>query len=119
MFDQFSYGYLGFGLGPDGRTIHYLTGAPIYLDGMRVKGKDSTAMGEAKGLENLHLITWDIPTGTYKDRGAIFYENGDRPLYVNSLAIGKDGDVYFLARITENGKTRTDLVRVAGPFGWK
>ena len=23
MFDQFSYGYLGFALGPDGRTLHY------------------------------------------------------------------------------------------------
>lgn len=119
MFDQFSYGYLGFGLGPDGRTIHYLTGGPIYENGRRVKGKDSTAMGEAKGLENLHLITWDIPTGTYRDHGAIFYENGDRPLYVNSLAVGNDGSVYFLARIMENGKTRTDLVQVRGPFGLK
>ncbi len=119
MFDQFSYGYLGFGLGPDERTIHYLTGAPIYENGRRVKGKESTAMGEAKGLENLHLITWDIPTGTYRDQGAIFYENGDRPLYVNSLAIGNDGSVYFLARITENGKTRTDLVQVRGWFGHK
>ena len=26
MFDQFSYGYLGFDLGPDGHTIYYLTG---------------------------------------------------------------------------------------------
>jgi hypothetical protein len=119
MFDQFSYGYLGFGLGPDGRTIHYLTGGPIYENGRRVKGKDSTAMGEAKGLEDLHLITWDIPTGSYRDHGAIFYENGDRPLYVNSLAVGKDGSVYFLARIPSGGKTRTDLVGVRGPFGLK
>jgi hypothetical protein len=119
MFDQFSYGYLGFALGPDGRTIHYLTGGPIYTNGQRVKGKDSTAMGEAKGLEDLHLITWDIPTGSYRDHGAIFYENGDRPLYVNSLAVGKDGSVYFLARIPSGGKTQTDLVQVRGPFGLK
>jgi hypothetical protein len=112
MFDQFSYGYLGFALGPDHRTIYYLTGGPIYKDGKRLKGKDSTAMGEAKGLENLHLITYDIPKGQYRDNGAIFYENGDRPLYINSMAVGLDGAVYFLARITENGKTRTDLVRV-------
>ena len=115
MFDQFSYGYLGFALGPDRRTIHYLTGGPIYKDGKRVKGKDSTAMGEAKGLEDLHLITYDIPTAKYTDNGAIFYENGDRPLYVNSIAVGLDGTVYFLARITEGGKTRTDLVSVDGP----
>lgn len=121
MFDQFSYGYLGYALGPDGRTIYYLTGGPIYQDGRRVAGKTSTAMGEAKGLENLHLITYDIPTLTSRDHGAIFYENGQRPLYVNSIAVGHDGSVYFLARITEAGKTRTDLVSVkpvpVGPAG--
>lgn len=116
MFDQFSYGYLGFTLGPDGRTIYYLTGGPIYQDGRRVAGKESTAMGEAKGLENLHLITWDIPTMHYRDHGAIFYENGDRPLYVNAIAVAKDGAVCFLARITEDGKTRTDLVTVRPGF---
>ena len=63
MFDQFSYGYLGFTLGPDGRTLYYLTGGPIYVDGKRVTGKDSTGKGEAKGLEDLHLVTYDIPTG--------------------------------------------------------
>jgi hypothetical protein len=116
MFDQFSYGYLGFTLGPDGRTLYYLTGAPIYVDGKRLAGKSSTAMGEAKGLEDLHLVTYDIPKAKYADRGAIFYENGQRPLYVNSIATGRDGGVYFLARITENGSTRTDLVEV--PRSW-
>ena len=116
MFDQFSYGYLGFTLGPDGNTLYYLTGGPIYINGKRVTGKSSTAMGEAKGLENLHLITYDILTGTYQDHGPVFYENGDRPLYVNSIAVGKDGSVYTLARITENGKTRTDLIQIPNPF---
>ncbi|MGO9202106.1 MAG: hypothetical protein ACLQM8_16390 [Limisphaerales bacterium] len=116
MFDQFSYGYLGFTLGPDGRTLHYLTGAPIYVEGKRLAGKSSTAMGEAKGLEDLHLVTYDIPTRKYTDRGAIFYEDGQRPLYVNSIAVGKNGNVYFLARVTENGRTRSDLVEL--PKTW-
>lgn len=116
MFDQFSYGYLGFTLGPDGETLHYLTGAPIYVDGKRLAGKSSTAMGEAKGLEDLHLITYNIPKMKYADQGAIFYENGQRPLYINSIAVGKSGNVYFLARITEHGKTRTDLVEVEKHF---
>ncbi|MCX8107990.1 MAG: hypothetical protein N3G20_04225, partial [Verrucomicrobiae bacterium] len=38
MYDQFSYGYLGFALGPDGHTIHYLTGGPIFVNGKRLKG---------------------------------------------------------------------------------
>jgi hypothetical protein len=116
MFDQFSYGYLGFALGPDGKTIHYLTGGPIYVDGKRVTGKSKTAMGEAKGLEDLHLVTYDIETGKYTDNGAVFYENGQRPLYVNAITVGKDGMVYTLPRITENGKTRSDLVGFPGPL---
>jgi hypothetical protein len=116
MYDQFSYGYLGFTLGPDGRTIHYLTGGPVYMDGKRVTGKKSTAMGESKGVENLHLITFDISTAKYRDHGPIFYANGDRPTYVNSITVGKDGTVYTLARIAEKGRTRTDLISVKGPF---
>ncbi|HWQ52380.1 MAG TPA: hypothetical protein VN442_01760 [Bryobacteraceae bacterium] len=110
MYDQFSYGYLGFTLGPDGKTLYYLTGGPIYENGKRVTGKDVTGKGEAKGLENLHLITYDIPTRKYTDNGPVFYPNGDRPLYVNSIAVAKDGTVYTLARITEGGHTRTDLI---------
>lgn len=116
MNDQFSYGYLGFKLGPDGHTIYYLTGAPIYIDGKRVLGASSTARGEAKGLENLHLITYDILTKKYLDHGAVFYPDGQRPLYVNSIAIGGDGTVYTMGRITENGKTRTDLISIPAPI---
>jgi hypothetical protein len=116
MFDQFSYGYLGFALGPDERTLHYLTGGPVYVDGKRVLGKAATAMGESKGVENLHLITYDIHTATYRDQGPIFFENGQRPAYVNSIAVGKDGTVYTLSRITRNGRTRTDLISIPGPF---
>jgi len=112
MFDQFSYGYLGFTLGPDGRTIYYLTGGPIYKNGKRVKGKSATAAGEAKGAEYLHLITYDIPAGAYTDHGPVFYENGEWPSWVNSIAVGRDGTVYTIARVTENGHTRGDLVSI-------
>jgi hypothetical protein len=116
MFDQFSYGYLGFTLGPDGDTIYYLTGGPIYVDGKRLKGKDSIAMGAAKGLEDLHLITYHIPTGRCRDQGAIYYPDGSRPLYVNSIAVGQDGTVYSLARVPDKSRVRADLFYVKGPF---
>ncbi|MEN6425474.1 MAG: hypothetical protein ABFE13_08930 [Phycisphaerales bacterium] len=112
MFDQFSYGYLGFTLGPDGKTLYYLTGGPIYVDGKRLAGKSKTAMGESKGLENLHLITYDIPARRYTDHGPIFYEDGRRPYYVNSIAVGKDGTVYCLARVTETKPPKTDLISI-------
>ena len=116
MFDQFSYGYLGFELGPDKETLYYLTGGPIYIDGKRVKGVDDIAMGAAKGLENLHLITYNIPTNTYIDHGPIFYEDGARPTYVNSIAVGKDGHVYTLARFMHDGKEIEDLVKMPDPL---
>jgi hypothetical protein len=116
MFDQFSYGYLGFQLGPDKETIYYLTGGPIYENGKRIAGEEHIAKGAAKGLENLHLITYHIPSKYYKDHGPVFYDTGDRPLYVNSIAIGKGGEVYALARVTENGNTRTDLIKIPNPF---
>lgn len=112
MGDQFSYGYLGFTLGPDGRTLYYLTGGPIYQAGKRLAGQAKVAMGMAKGLENLHLVTYDIPTRGYKDFGPVFYADGGRPTYVNSIAVAADGSVFTLARITENGQTRTDLIQI-------
>jgi hypothetical protein len=112
MFDQFSYGYLGFTLGPDNQTIYYLTGGPVYQNGRRVRGKESTAKGESKGLEDLHLITWHIPTSRYIDHGPIFFASGQRPNYVNSIAVGKDGAVYALSRVSEDPHAITDLIRI-------
>lgn len=111
MFDQFSYGYLGFKISPQGK-IFYLTGAPIYENGKRVAGVDKINMGAAKGLEYLELVTYDIPTKQYKDLGSIFYEDGTFPTYVNSLAIGKDGELYTLARFNHYGKEIEDLVQI-------
>lgn len=116
MYDQFSFGYLGFTLGPDKRTLYYLTGGPIYINGKRLVGITKSNTGVAKSRENLHLITYDIPTSKYTDHGAVFYADGQPPLYVNSIAIGHDGTVYSLARITENGKTRTDLISIPNPL---
>jgi hypothetical protein len=116
MFDQFSYGYLGFQPGPDGQTIYYLTGGPVYVDGKRVKGEDEIAKGGVKGIENLHLITYNIPSQRYRDHGPVFYPDGTRPTYVNSIAIGADGTVYTLARFEHEGKEIQDLVKIPNPF---
>ena len=116
MYDQFSYGYLGFELGSDHETLYYLTGGPIYKDGRRIKGQEEIGLGGARGLENLHLITYHIPDKKYLDHGAIFYADGTRPTWVNSIAVGKDGYVYTLARFEYNGKLIEDLVKFPDPF---
>ena len=110
MFDQFSYGYLGFRI-KDG-MIYYLTGAPIYKDGVRLAGVDKINMGAAKGLEYLHLVTFNIPERKYKDMGSVFYEDGSFPTYINSIAIGNNNDIYSIARFDHNGKVIADLIRI-------
>lgn len=114
MFDQFSYGYLGFMIDKNG-IIHYLTGAPIYENGKRVTGLDKINMGAAKGLEHLHLVTYDIPKKEYQDLGPVFYEDGAFPTYVNSIALDDTGNVYTLARFMHNGKEIEDLIKVELP----
>lgn len=111
MFDQFSYGYLGFIIDKNGK-IHYLTGAPIYENGKRVTGIDKINMGAAKGQEHLHIVTYDIPKKEYKDLGPVFYEDGTYPTYVNSIALDDTGNVYTLARFLHNGKEIEDLIKI-------
>lgn len=112
MFDQFSYGYLGFQLGPDNETIYYLTGGPVYVNGQRIEGEKKIAKGAARGIENLHLVTFHLPSGEYKDHGPVFYDDGSRPTYVNTIAIGEDGHVYMLARHEHHGRVIQDLVKI-------
>ena len=100
MFDQFTYGYLGFALGPGGHTLYYLTGGRT--------GK--------KGHEDLRLVTYDLATSAYRDNGAVRFANGDRVTAVQSIAIGKDGTVYALARLAPSGPSRTDLIAFNGPL---
>jgi hypothetical protein len=118
MYDYFTYGYLGFQLGPDNETLYYLTGGPIYEDGKRITGDNTIKVG-TKGLENLHLITYHIPTRTYMDHGAIFYQDGARPTYVNSIAVDPNGNVYALALFVHEGKEIQDLIRIPNPFADK
>ena len=101
-----------------GHTVLYLTGAPIYKDGVRVQGKESTAKGEAKGLEHLHLVAYDIETEKFKDHGPIFFDGNPSafPTYINSLAAGPGGrQIFALGRVELEGIT--DLFVVTVPEG--
>ena len=112
MYDDFHFGYLSFTLGPDGHTLYYLTEGAIVENGRRV-AKYERAPGESRGekIEDLHLITYDIPAAKYIDHGAVFFSDGGRPGLVNSIAVGKDGSVYCITDIP--GKRRhIDLVRI-------
>ncbi len=111
MYDQYTFGYLGFAFGPDQHTLHYLTGAPVFEEGKRLAGDPNVKFG-AKGVENFHLVTYDLRSDRYTDHGAILLQDGQRPAEVNSITVGKDGSIYTLARVVENGTSRVDLIRI-------
>lgn len=118
MFDQYYYGYLGFDLGPDGETLYYLTGGPIYIDGQRVSGDNAEELGlHSREIENTHLVTWHIPTGTYTDHGPIKTSDGSRITDAQSIAFGTDGTVYTLGRFERGGDRVMDLLAISNPFG--
>jgi hypothetical protein len=96
MNDSFAYSYLSFALGPDGRTVYYLTAGPT---GMR-------------GRDDLRLVTYDIPAAKYQDHGAVFLADGQKPASVQSIAVAKDGSVYTLATFQRNGRRGEDLIHI-------
>lgn len=100
MFGPFRFGYMGLQLG-DRDTLYYLTGGPLAR--------------AAPAGENLHLITYAIPAGKYTDHGPIFYEDGSRPLFANSMAIG-GGYIYTLARHEKEGRRSIRLLKIKDPF---
>jgi hypothetical protein len=108
MYDLYYYGNLSFMLGKD-QTIYYLTGSPIYINGKRVLRENKIGV---MGLENLHLVTYNIPKNEYKDHGAIFYEDGSIPTWVNSITMDQFGNVYTIARFVVDGKETIDLVKI-------
>ena len=109
MKDKFRYGYLGFTLAQDGRTLYYLTGGP-FAPGQK---PPPAAPGQTKRPEeNLHLVTFDIPTGRRIDHGPIFFADGRFPWGVHSIAVGKDGTVYALSKIARRGRHVPDLISI-------
>ena len=103
MNDSFAYGYLSFALGPDGRTVYYLTTGPI------------EGQARSRAQEDLRLVTYDIPAAKYQDHGAVLLADGQRPAGVQSIAVAKDGSVYSLATFSRTGHRTSDLIHIRLP----
>jgi len=138
MYDQFAYGYLGFILGPDGHTIYYLTGSPLTNKGSSLPTNNSAGklhpapksgkLTEAEAIqakvdkaaagsgdEEIHFVTYNIPTGKRTDYGVLQLENGQRPFFAQSLAIGSK-NIYTVAKIrNKEGHVRVDLLSFPNP----
>ena len=59
MYDEFSYGYLGFTLGPDGRAIYYLTGGRFTSKGSELPARPLPPRAKRWGLR---ISTWSLTT---------------------------------------------------------
>ncbi|MEW6751098.1 MAG: hypothetical protein AB1505_08970 [Candidatus Latescibacterota bacterium] len=111
QYEPFRYGYLTLRLGPDGRTLYYLTGGPPHH------------VEEGSVGETTHLVTYDLPSGRYADHGFLRLEDGRFPTMSQSLAIGRDGRLYACpwieppARPGEGrGRPQVDLVSFRNPL---
>jgi hypothetical protein len=101
-FDGMEYGYLGLALGADGHTLYYLTGAPL------ASGTKGATTPEKK--DGTDLITYDISSRKYVDRGRILLGKGDPIDPPQSLVLGSDGTLYTLSFVVEDGKSGIELI---------
>jgi hypothetical protein len=98
-FEPFRYGYLTLELGLDGRTIYYLTGThrpPIE--------------GSREVNERPHLITFDLPTGRYRDHGVLRLVDGRYPRMAQTLLAHTDGRLYSCPWIEKPDRQPGDKV---------
>jgi len=117
MFDTYYYGYLGFDLGPDGETLYYMTGSPIYVNGTRVNSDNNEELGlPRRVVEDMALITYNIPNNRYIDHGVIRTENGSYITDFHAITFGPDNEIYTLGQSERNGQFEMDLIRIPNPF---
>jgi hypothetical protein len=108
MYDRSKYGYLGFRLGPDGHTIYYLTGARP-----EISGAD----------DEIHFVTYDLSSKTCIDHGVLQLADGRRPFFAQSIAIGRHGTIYTVAKVKASGSRESgsnfkiDLLSFSNPVG--
>lgn len=130
IYDPFTYGHLGFTLGPDGHTIYYLTGAPPktaggeHVTGAREVGKPTPAEAIQREVdqaappdedEDIHLVTYDIASGKCLDHGVLQLKSGARPFFAQSIAVGNK-NIYTVAKFrNKEGHVRVDLLSFPNP----
>ena len=96
----YSYGLMTLAQKPgDEDTIYYITDSyrfenptPEQVRLMQQTGNPRGSRGGA--LVYLSLVSYHLPTGTYKDHGVIQMEDGRFPSQAQSIAIDKNGRIY-------------------------
>ncbi len=99
-------GSLAFELSPDEGTVYYVNHCQSYGGHGTTQVGDDLYAGEAKStvktihdMDELHLVTYDLETGTYTDHGAILLQDGRKPKDAQGLEIGRDGNLYIVGTV--------------------
>ena len=78
--------------------------------------------GEAKLSTWVFQIAWNYLRAYRRRQGRQLQlvsegtASSEELVAIVEAAVGREGTVYTLARITKNGHTRTDLISIPGPF---
>lgn len=111
-FEPFRYGYLSLQLGPDGRTLYYLTST-----------HGLTAEDGREVMETTHLVTYDFESGKYQDHGVLRLEDGRYPRMSQCHGVHPNGKCYTApwietSRRTEKGRRvwQCDLLSFDNPL---
>ena len=125
IYEYFRYGYMTLDLKPgDDDLLYYISGYYKFKNPtaeqtrMAQKQGDPSELKEARESDQfITLVTYHIPTGTYKDHGVIQMENGIFPSNTQSIGIDKNGRIYTCPWIPrEDGKrTRCQLISFSCP----
>ena len=104
-----SYSSLAFELSSNGNNILYIASNTV--------DQPYTSIT----VEELHLVTYNIPLRRYVDHGVIELDDGRRPRYCQGLEVGTDGNLYIVSWIpfrdqnSEKGKKLLELATGGKP----
>jgi hypothetical protein len=142
-YEPFHYGYLTLQLGPDRKTLYYLTctfgaldaggamepAANLVPHGYRSAEGESRALRLPDGrriVEAMHLVTYNLETGAYGDHGVIRLGDGRYPRMSHSHAVHPCGRCFAAPWIPKAAASpedrphwQCDLISFADPLAKK
>jgi hypothetical protein len=66
---------------------------------------------------SVHLITYAIDSGTFKDHGPLVTHSGQRIFFVESVELGPDGHLYSVAWVETSDPDRKATIQAARSEG--
>lgn len=127
-YEVFRYGYMTLALRPgDDDTLYYISGYYKFENPDEVQTRMMQQAGSpgddvvAKAKSFISLVTYHLPTGTYRDHGVIRLEDGRYPNNTQTIGITPDGRIFTCPWIEKTdpaakpGETNCELISIRLP----